>query len=115
MSGIRVRSSRRAGPFRFSLVLFLALVAAHAAAAARIVAVGDARADLPAFEASLQQAGLVDAGGAWAGGTTVFVQTGDLIDRGPSMRSVFDFVMALEQSAAAAGGRVVPLLGNHEV
>jgi hypothetical protein len=88
---------------------------ASSAAAPRIVAVGDVHGDLPAFKAVLAQAGVTDAAGGWAGGSTVLVQTGDLIDRGPSMRSVFDFVMSLEKSATAAGGRVVPLLGNHEV
>ncbi len=81
----------------------------------RIIAVGDVHGDLPAFKAVLAQAGLIDAAGTWAGGSTVFVQTGDLIDRGPAMRSVFDFMISLEQSAARDGGRVVPLLGNHEV
>src|SRR5690348_305562 len=46
----------------------------------RIIAVGDVHGDLPAFKAVLAQAGLIDASGAWAGGSTVFVQTGDLID-----------------------------------
>ncbi len=45
----------------------------------------------------------------------MLVQVGDLIDRGPSMRGTLDFVMALEPSAAKAGGRVVALLGNHEI
>ena len=69
----------------------------------------------PAFQAILAQAGLVDAGGAWTGGDAVLVQLGDLIDRGPSMRATLDFVMALEGRAASRGGRVVALLGNHEV
>ena len=96
-------------------LVFAFLAAAWAAAEPRIVAVGDVHGDLPAFKAILAQAGLIDDAGGWAGGSTVLVQTGDLIDRGPSMRSVFDFVMSLEKSAAAAGGRVIPLLGNHEV
>jgi len=100
---------RRIAP---SVLLFWASVTA---AAPRIVAVGDVHGDLPAFKAILAQAGVIDAAGSWAGGSTILVQTGDLIDRGPSMRSVFDFVMALEQAAAKGGGRVVPLLGNHEV
>jgi hypothetical protein len=83
--------------------------------ATRIIAVGDVHGDLPAFKAVLAQAGLIDAAGGWTGGDAVLVQLGDVIDRGPSMRSAFDFLMALEQSAAKAGGRVVPLLGNHEV
>ena len=40
---------------------------------------------------------------------------GDLIDRGPKPREVLDLMMSLEDAAAKAGGRVVALLGNHEV
>jgi Calcineurin-like phosphoesterase len=79
------------------------------------VAVGDVHGDLAAFKTILAEAGVVDAAGAWAGGETVFVQIGDLIDRGPAMRGTLDFVMELEKAAAKRGGRVVSLLGNHEV
>ncbi len=95
--------------------LWFALAAAAAGAAPRVVAIGDVHGNLPAFQAILAQAGLVDAGGAWTGGDAVLVQLGDLIDRGPSMRATLDFVMALEGRAASRGGRVVALLGNHEV
>ena len=49
------------------------------------------------------------------GGKATFVQLGDLLDRGPKPREVMDLMMALEKEAPQAGGRVVPLLGNHEV
>lgn len=102
---------RRFGVF----ALVLCLAAARLAAAPRVVAVGDVHGDLLAFKAILAEAGLVDASGSWTGGDSVFVQLGDLIDRGPSMRGVLDFVMAIEQQAAPRGGRVIALLGNHEV
>ena len=44
----------------------------------------------------------------------VLVQTGDYFDRGPDMRKLLDFLRALESSAAAAGGTVHILLGNHD-
>jgi 3',5'-cyclic AMP phosphodiesterase CpdA len=50
----------------------------------------------------------------WAAGDAVLVVTGDLIDKGPQPIEVIDALRALETSAAAAGGRVVVLLGNHE-
>jgi hypothetical protein len=43
------------------------------------------------------------------------VQTGDTLDRGPDSKGVLELMRRLETEAAAAGGRVVPLLGNHEV
>jgi len=51
---------------------------------------------------------------AWAGGDAVLVVAGDLIDKGPQPVEVIDALRALETSAAAAGGRVIVLLGNHE-
>jgi hypothetical protein len=93
----------------------IALVAANAVAAPRLVAIGDVHGDLPGLRSILKEAGLADDNGAWTGGDAVLVQTGDLIDRGPSTRGVLDFVMALEKGAAKSGGSVVVLLGNHEI
>ena len=58
---------------------------------------------------------MIDKQNHWAGGKVTFVQTGDLIDRGPKPREVMDLMMALEKEAAKSGGRVVSLLGNHEM
>lgn len=51
---------------------------------------------------------------SWAAGDAVLVVTGDLIDKGPQALEVIEALRALESSAAAAGGRVIVLLGNHE-
>jgi hypothetical protein len=116
MSGIRARFLlRRLTGLSLALGLALSLVTATAIAAPRIVAVGDVHGDIPAVKKILEEAGVLDAAGAWVGGDTVLVQTGDLIDRGPQMRGALDFVMALEQAAPKHGGRAVSLLGNHEV
>src|SRR5207248_1001207 len=37
------------------------------------------------------------------------------LDRGPKPREVMDLLMSLEKEAPKAGGRVMSLLGNHEV
>jgi hypothetical protein len=81
----------------------------------KIVAVGDIHGAYEEFIAVLQELGLVDQQLNWAGGKTHFVQTGDSIDRGVADRKVLDLLMALEKQAEKAGGRVHPLLGNHEV
>ena len=96
----------------------LALVAMPASAAAapvhRIVAVGDLHGDYAAWRAIARASGLEDATGRWSGGSTVLVQTGDVVDRGPdSLKIVLD-LMRLQREAARAGGRVVALVGNHE-
>lgn len=80
----------------------------------RIVAVGDVHGDYEQFVAVLQSAGLIDNQASWIGGKAHLVQTGDILDRGPDSREVMDLLMRLEKEAAAAGGYVHCLIGNHE-
>jgi len=80
-----------------------------------IVAIADVHGDFDDFVVILQRTGLIDQKNHWTGGKTTFVQVGDLLDRGPKPREVMDLMMALEKEAAQAGGRVVSLLGNHEM
>jgi Calcineurin-like phosphoesterase len=82
---------------------------------ARVVAVGDVHGAYDKFLSVLRMAGLVDEEARWSGGQAVLVQTGDLLDRGTDARRVLDLLMRLEKEAKKAGGRVVSLLGNHEV
>ncbi len=106
------RSSWKAG------LLVLALLLATAAAAAepqRIVAVGDVHGDFDALVGILRAAGVLDENLQWVGGRTILVQTGDILDRGTRSRSVMDLLMMLEKQAPKSGGRVMALLGNHEV
>jgi Calcineurin-like phosphoesterase len=88
---------------------------ARQAPAPRVVAIGDVHGSFDSFVEILQTAGLVDAKLRWAGGTTIFVQTGDLFDRGPKVRETLDLLIRLEDEARRAGGRVEFLLGNHEM
>jgi Calcineurin-like phosphoesterase len=80
-----------------------------------LVAIGDVHGDFDDFSAILQHVGLIDEQRRWTGGKVTLVQVGDRIDRGPKAREAMDLVMSLEEQAANAGGRVVALLGNHEV
>ena len=81
----------------------------------RVVAVADVHGAYDRFVAILRAAGLVDRDARWSGGRAVFVQTGDLLDRGPESRRALDLVRRLEREASRAGGRVHSLIGNHEV
>ena len=82
----------------------------------RIVAVGDLHGDYDNFATILRKpkVGLVDENLHWTGGKTHLVQIGDIMDRGDRAREIFDLLMRLEKEAAAAGGMVHVLLGNHE-
>jgi hypothetical protein len=81
----------------------------------RIVAVGDVHGGYDEFVAILRGARVIDEDDRWIAGHAHLVQTGDLLDRGAGSRKVMDLVMRLESQARRAGGRVHPLLGNHEV
>lgn len=88
--------------------------------AKRIVAIGDVHGDLPQLQAVLQMSNIVDREGKWIPQpvSTVVVQLGDLLDRGPHDKAVMDYMMQLIREASdSSGGRdsVVTLLGNHEL
>ncbi len=89
--------------------------AAPIAVPGRLVAIGDLHADLTETRAVLREAGIIDEAGGWIAGDTVLVQTGDTTDRGPDGAPILAFFRTLTAEARADGGRVVQLLGNHEV
>jgi len=97
------------------VAMTLSLQAAAATASPRIVAVGDIHGDFDALVEVLQETGLMDAEQRWIGGDAILVQTGDFLDRGSKVREVMDLLMALEKQAVRDSGRVVVLLGNHEM
>ena len=80
----------------------------------RLVAFGDVHGDMQALQGALKLAGVVDEAGHWSGGKTVVVQTGDVLDRGDDERAMLDLISRLEKEAAAAGGALIALNGNHE-
>jgi hypothetical protein len=81
----------------------------------RIVAVADVHGAYDRFVAILRTAGLIDERRRWSGGRAIFVQMGDVVDRGPDSRRALELLRRLEGEAMRAGGRVHALLGNHEV
>ena len=81
----------------------------------RIVAVGDIHGAHDQFVKILLAAKVIDARQRWIAGGAVLVQTGDVVDRGADSKRTLDLLRRLETEAPRAGGRVVPLVGNHEV
>ena len=83
-------------------------------APARLIALGDVHGDFDAMWGALTLAEVIDDDGAWIGGETVVVQTGDQLDRGDSERAILDFLEVLADEAWDAGGQLLVLHGNHE-
>ncbi len=97
------------------LLLVLPAASAPGTSPVRVVAVADVHGDLVNFKAMLRDAGIMDAQDRWIAGDTVLVQTGDVLDKGPDSRGVLELLMSLEEQAGKAGGKLVTVLGNHEI
>jgi hypothetical protein len=104
----------RLGLLAAALVLAMPAAAGQPPMVHRIVAIGDLHGDFEAWRAIALAAGLVDRKGRWAGGDTVLVQTGDVVDRGPDSLKIIQDLMRLQREAPRRHGRVIALVGNHE-
>eukprot|EP00747_Dinoflagellata_sp_TGD_P097837 gnl/TRDRNA2_/TRDRNA2_167255_c0_seq2.p1 gnl/TRDRNA2_/TRDRNA2_167255_c0~~gnl/TRDRNA2_/TRDRNA2_167255_c0_seq2.p1 ORF type:complete len:431 (+),score=43.01 gnl/TRDRNA2_/TRDRNA2_167255_c0_seq2:79-1371(+) len=51
----------------------------------------------------------------WCGGAATLIQLGDIVDRGAFAKDLYALFWHLRHEAAASGGQVLNLLGNHEV
>jgi hypothetical protein len=80
-----------------------------------IFATSDAHGHLAELSAALRESGLLDDQLRWSGGDARLWVLGDLLDRGPDGLGVIALVRRLTAEAAAAGGAVHTVLGNHEV
>lgn len=77
--------------------------------------IGDLHGQARGYERLLQQANLCDQQLNWTGGDARLWLMGDFFDRGSSGIRCLEITMALQAQAAAAGGEVNSLLGNHEL
>jgi prepilin-type N-terminal cleavage/methylation domain-containing protein len=85
-----------------------------------INAIGDIHGDYDKAVKTLIAAGVLKAppvkpqDAKWAGGSTVLVCTGDMIDKGDRSVDVVRLMRSLQADAQTSNGRVVITLGNHE-
>lgn len=123
IAGVSMRASR--GVLAVAAIgagLVLPAVAARASATAqvawpqveRVVAFADVHGAHEELTALLRTAGVVDERLRWSAGKAHVVSLGDLLDRGADSRKVMDLLMRLQEEAAAAGGQLHVVLGNHE-
>jgi Calcineurin-like phosphoesterase len=95
-------------------MVWLAAQAIVGAPETRVVAIGDVHGAYDEFVSILQRTQLIDGNAQWIGGSSMLVQVGDVMDRGPKARASLDLLMQLERQAPKQNGRVIALLGNHE-
>jgi hypothetical protein len=76
---------------------------------------GDVHGEFDNMVGVLRNAGLVGPDLHWTGGHATLASVGDLVDRGNDATRVLWFLYRLEREASAAGGRVLVMLGNHEI
>ena len=100
---LRKKSKQSLLFFSILLILFLPLKAASIqcvwTGVGKIVAVGDIHGAYKNFVKILKGTELIDNDLHWIGGKTHLVQTGDIMDRGPGAKRVFDLLMRLEKEA----------------
>ncbi|WP_212826061.1 metallophosphoesterase [Catellatospora sp. TT07R-123] len=77
--------------------------------------VGDVHGHLVPLTRALRGTGLLDEHGAWSGGDARLWFLGDLTDRGPDGVGVIDLIRRLQGEAAAVGGEVGCVIGNHDM
>lgn len=102
---------------KLHLVAFIACAVLFLSATTkpRIVAIGDIHGADAAFVSILQKSHLINSNQEWIADNTIFVQTGDVLDRGPGSKKAMDLLLNLEKQASSKNGKVIALLGNHEV
>ncbi|HWE22472.1 MAG TPA: metallophosphoesterase [Myxococcales bacterium] len=114
------RELRRAAQAFCSCLLLCALAVAAAEEryswprVERVIAFGDVHGAYDELTRVLRSAGVTDADLRWKAGAAHVVSLGDLLDRGAGSRKAMDLLMRLQGEAAAAGGALHVVLGNHE-
>jgi hypothetical protein len=81
----------------------------------RLISIGDVHGDAQGLKMVLKNAKLIDGAFNWIGGNSVLVQTGDMCDRGDESVEVMRLLGSLQKQALEVGGRVIVVLGNHEL
>ncbi len=76
---------------------------------------GDVHGEFETLKDLMLNHGLIDTQYNWKGGKKSLIFLGDIFDRGPDVIRILWFIYQLEEQARASGGRVVLILGNHEI
>ena len=89
----------------------------------RIVAIGDIHGDYEVLIYVLKRLNIINDNLNWIAGNTYLVQLGDIVDgkarignwKGDNEIAIIQFLLFLDNQARAYHGRVITLIGNHEI
>jgi hypothetical protein len=94
----------------------------------RVISIGDIHGDFTIFKRLLYMCKVIDKGGHWIGGSTYVIQMGDTVDgKRPGIKmdrkymqesgelEIILYILILDSQAKLKGGRVISILGNHEL
>jgi hypothetical protein len=92
----------------------------------KIIAIGDIHGDFDVIKLALTKAEVIDKNDNWIGGDSIVVQVGDVFDGGGRGESrcnkkdieevkILEFLYDLNRKAQLHGGKVISLIGNHEL
>lgn len=81
----------------------------------KIFIIGDVHGEYHGFAAALIAAKLMSPELKWTGKKNILVQLGDIIDRGYYPMQIDKLLDVLQEEAKKDGGKVVRLVGNHEL
>ena len=118
-TGMRVRGGDRERKYREGLGVF------DEVPSSGIIAIGDLHGDLKSLLMILIHAKVIDDAFNWIGGNTYVVQLGDIHDmmRCPmeskhdknNESTIVNYILSLDGQAKLVGGRVIFMIGNHEI
>lgn len=104
-----------AGSFKVQLKREISIPAAVSAQPDKVFVLSDIEGEFDAGKQLLLAAGVIDRQYNWTFGKGSLVIAGDLFDRGLAVMPWLWLLYSLEDKAAAAGGAVHVILGNHDV
>ncbi|MBA45920.1 MAG: hypothetical protein CMB31_04975 [Euryarchaeota archaeon] len=94
----------------------------------RVISIGDIHGDFTIFKRLLYMCKVIDKSGNWVGGSTHVIQMGDTVDgKRPGIKmdkkyiqesgelEIILYILILDSQAKLKGGRVISILGNHEL
>ncbi|MBU1220917.1 metallophosphoesterase [Myxococcota bacterium] len=81
----------------------------------RVVVTADLHGDFESSKKLFKALKIIDENNNWNASDTLWIQTGDIFDRGDGERQIIELIQKLREQAGKSNSRIVTLIGNHEI